>query len=206
MALGQVYHRALGVQRYRITVQTPGGHAWVDYGRPSAIHELGALITRLMELPIPEKPRSSLNVGLISGGLSINTIAGEAFLEMDLRSEEEETLLELTRQVVALAQTAQRPSVQVSLEIIGARPTGSIPATHPLVQLAKRCLAAQGIQPNLAIGSTDANAPLSRDLPAVCIGLSTGYGAHTPDEYINVRPLAQGLAQLVMFVEEIFWS
>jgi len=206
MALGQVYHRALGVQRYCITVRTPGGHAWVDFGQPSAIHELGALITCLAGLPVPEKPRSSLNVGVISGGLSINTIAAEAFLELDLRSEEQATLQELVRQVETLANAAQRPDVQVSLEVIGKRPSGSIPANHPLVQLAQRSLLAQGIQPNLAIGSTDANVPLSRKLPAICIGLSTGSGAHTQGEYVNTRPLAQGLAQLVMVVEELFRS
>jgi acetylornithine deacetylase/succinyl-diaminopimelate desuccinylase-like protein len=204
MALGQVYHRALGVQRYRITVCTPGGHAWVDYGRPSAIHELGTLITRLAGLPVPEKPRSSLNVGVISGGWSINTIAAEAFLELDLRSEEQAALQGLVQQVEALAQAAQRPDVQVSLEVIGRRPSGSIPASHPLVQLAQRSLLAQGVQPKLAIGSTDANVPLSRGLPAICIGLSTGSGAHTEGEYVNTRPLAQGLAQLVMIVEELF--
>jgi di/tripeptidase len=178
----------------------------VDYGRPSAIHELGALVTRLAGLPVPEKPRSSLNVGVISGGLSINTIAAEAFLELDLRSEEQAALRRLVRQVEGLAQAVQRPDVQVSLEVIGRRPSGSIPASHPLVQLAQRSLLTQGIQPNLAIGSTDANVPLSRELPAICIGLSTGSGAHTQGEYVNTRPLAQGLAQLVMIVEELYRS
>jgi tripeptide aminopeptidase len=204
MALGHVYHRALGVKRYRITVRTQGGHAWVDYGLPSAIHELAALITLLTALPVPDKPRSSLNVGTIEGGTSINTIAAEAHLELDLRSEGAQSLDELVKWVESLTAGANRPEVQVGLEMIGQRPAGKISREHPLVRLVKDCLNELGIRPNLTIGSTDANVPLSRGLPAVCLGLSTGGGAHTMNEYINTAPLAQGLALLVAVVEEIF--
>jgi tripeptide aminopeptidase len=204
MSLGQVYHRGLGVQRYRITVRTPGGHSWVDYGSPSAVHELAALVTRLTSLPVPAQPRSSLNVGVIAGGTSINTIAAEAHLELDLRSESQATLHELVQQVEGLVRSANQSAVQAELELIGQRPVGEIPASHPLVQLAKHCLEAQGLQANLTIGSTDANLPLSRGLPAVCIGLTTGHGAHTVNEYINTQPVAQGLAQVVMLVEGAF--
>ncbi|MCK4725718.1 MAG: M20/M25/M40 family metallo-hydrolase, partial [Anaerolineales bacterium] len=68
MALGQVYHRGLGVNRYRINVKTAGGHSWVDYGKPSAVHELAAIITQLLEIPVSESPRTTMNVGVISGG------------------------------------------------------------------------------------------------------------------------------------------
>lgn len=204
MALGQIYHRGLGVQRYRITVSTSGGHSWVDYGKPSAIHELGNLVARLTALPVPAQPRSSLNIGVIAGGTSINTIAAEAHLELDLRSENSLALNQMVRQVEALVNAANRPDVAVTLELIGRRPAGKLASTHPLVRLAKRGLQAQGIQSNLTIGSTDANVPLSRGLPAICVGLSTGYGAHTVNEYIHVGPLFQGLAQVVALVEGIF--
>jgi acetylornithine deacetylase/succinyl-diaminopimelate desuccinylase-like protein len=204
MALGQVYHRALGVQRYRITARTSGGHSWVDYGRPSAIHELARLVTLITAIDLPGNPRTTLNVGVIAGGTSINTIAPEAHLELDLRSEGSADLQALVGRVEELVQAANRQDVQVTLELIGQRPPGKLPAAHPLVRLAKRCLQAQGSQPNLTIGSTDANIPLSRGYPAICVGLSTGFGAHTINEYINTAPLAQGLAQVHAIVEGAF--
>jgi tripeptide aminopeptidase len=204
LALGQVYHRALGVRRYRITVRTAGGHSWVDYGRPSAIHELAALIIKLIALPVPARPRSSLNIGVIAGGTSVNTIAPDAHLELDLRSEGTAALASLTRRVEAIVSTAEKPGVQVSLELIGQRPAGKIPASHPLVRLVRRVLHAQGLQPNLTVGSTDANLPLSLGLPAVTMGLSTGFGAHTANEYVSTQPLFQGLAQVVEVVEGAF--
>ncbi len=204
MALGQIYHQGLGVQRYRINIRTQGGHSWVDYGRPSAIHELAALVTRLTALALPGRPRTSLNVGVIQGGTSINTIAAEAWLELDLRSEGSRALSELTARVEGLVQAANRPNVEATCEVIGLRPAGKLAINHPLVQLACQCLEAQGLRPNLGIGSTDANIPLSRGLPAVCIGLTNGSGAHTVKEFIFTEPLAKGLAQAVALVEKAF--
>ncbi len=204
MALGQIYHRGLGVQRYRITAETHGGHSWADYGEPSAIHELAALVTKLGKIDLPKDPRTTLNVGVISGGTSVNTIAPGASLELDLRSEDPEALQTLINNVQALVEQANQPRVQVKTEIIGQRPAGQIPTDHPLVELAKSALSEQGLQVHLSIGSTDANIPLSRGLPAVTIGLTSGKGAHTSNELIETEPLAQGLEQILSVVVGAF--
>ena len=197
MGLGSICHRALGAQRFRITARTTGGHSWTNYGSPSAIHELAALITRLTALDLPAKPRTTLNVGKISGGTSINTIASHASLELDLRSEQAEALDVLVKNVEGIVQQANTPGVEVNAEGIGRRPGGEIPARHPLVQLAVRCLEGLGLPAELEIGSTDANIPLSFGTPAICIGLTKGEGAHTLAENISTIPLNKGLSQLL---------
>jgi acetylornithine deacetylase/succinyl-diaminopimelate desuccinylase-like protein len=202
MALGQVYHRGLGVRRYRIAVRTSGGHSWIDYGQPSAIHELTALSARLTTLELPRTPRTTLNIGVISGGSSVNTIAAEAMLELDLRSESTATLEKVAGQVEQIVQTARKPGVTIELDVIGQRPSGEIPAEHPLVKLAQDCLRAVGIEPHLNIGSTDANLPLSLGLPSVTIGLTTGGRGHTVHEFINIPPLEKGMEQLVKLVSK----
>lgn len=201
MALGQIYHRGLGVRRYRITSRTQGGHSWVDFGRPSAINEIAKFINHLTSIPIPERPRTTLNVGVIHGGTSVNTIAPEASIELDLRSESKQVLSTLVAQVEMLVNKLNRPEVAFSYEVIGDRPVGEISPNHPLIRLAKQSLEDVGIEPCLNIGSTDANIPLSRGLPAVCLGLTTGGGAHTVEEYINTKPLEQGIKQLIAVVE-----
>ncbi len=204
MALGQVYHRGLGVRRYRITTRTSGGHSWIDYGRPSAIHELTALSTHIAALEPPRTPRTTLNIGIISGGSSVNTIAAEAMLELDLRSESDEALETLAGQVEQLARAAKKPGVEVNVEIIGRRPSGELPAEHPLVRLTQDCLREAGVEPHLNTGSTDANLPLSRGLPSVTIGLTTGGRAHTVQEYINLPPLEKGMDQLLRLVSRVW--
>jgi len=205
MALGQVYHRGLGVQRYRITVQTAGGHSWVDFGRPSAVHKLAEIITQFNAICLPEKPRTTLNVGVIRGGMTVNTIAAEASLELDLRSEEAGALKSLAAEVEAIVRGAHRGEIDVEAEIIGARPAGQLPVEHPLVRLAVRCLERQGIAPHLNVGSTDANIPLSQGIPAICVGLTNGSGAHTVGEFIYTQPLTRGLAQLIDLVEQVYY-
>ncbi len=204
MAYGYIYHRALGVDRYRITARTAGGHSWKDYGQPSAVHELAALVTHLTSMPLPRTPRTTLNVGRIFGGTSVNVVAAEASLELDLRSESAATLAEVVRQVQAVADAATRPGVQVDMRQIGYRPAGELPAGHPLVRLAEGILSQQGVSPTLTIGSTDANVPLGRGIPAVCLGLSTGDGAHTVHEFIHTAPLKSGMEQLLQFVSRVW--
>lgn len=200
MALGCVYHRGTGVKRYRITAKTAGGHSWSDYGKPSAIHELSNLVVELTSMKLPESPRTTMNVGKISGGTSINVIASEAWMELDLRSEGQESLTELISKVEKKIEEARQADVTFEAEVIGQRPAGEISADHPLIQLAQECIREQGLEPALTIGSTDANIPLSKGYPALVLGIATGGGAHTTNEFINTGLVEKGLGQLVRFV------
>jgi acetylornithine deacetylase/succinyl-diaminopimelate desuccinylase-like protein len=204
LALGHVYHRAVGVKRYRVTARTTGGHSWSDYGKPSAIHELAKLVVQLTSLELSSHPRTTMNVGKISGGTSVNVIAAEATLDLDLRSDGQEALAQLILNVEKLIRHANRPGINVESEVIGQRPAGEISTDHTLVKLAEECLRDLGFEPVLTTGSTDANIPLSKGYPAIVLGISTGGSAHTVHEYINTEPVAQGLEQLVKFVERVW--
>jgi tripeptide aminopeptidase len=206
LALGRIYNRGLGVRRYRISVETVGGHSWVDYGNPSAIHELALLTTQSLDLRTPFRARTSMNVGKFSGGVSINTIAPHASLELDLRSENGRILSTLARKVEGLVRLADHPGAHFSCEVIGDRPFGEIAEDHPLVQAGIQALKNQGFSAGLEIGSTDANIPLSHAAPAICIGLTSGGGAHTTSEFIETQPLRKGLAQLLDVVQLSFKS
>jgi acetylornithine deacetylase/succinyl-diaminopimelate desuccinylase-like protein len=204
LALGHVYHRAVGVKRYRVTARTAGGHSWSDYGHPSAVHELAKLVVQLTSLTLPSRPRTTMNVGKISGGTSVNVIASEASLDLDLRSEGRESLAELVSAVERLIQHANKQGITVGAQVIGQRPAGEISTNHPLVMLAKDCLREQGLEPGLISGSTDANVPLSKGYPAIVLGVTTGGSAHTIHEYINTEPVAQGMEQLISFVSRVW--
>jgi len=202
LSLGYIQHRALGVRRYRISAKSEGGHSWTDYGRPSSIHALAALVTEISSMKLPLDPRTTLNVGRIGGGTSVNVIAAEAWMELDLRSEDPNTLVDLARDIERLLKLAQKPGVTFEAEIIGQRPAGALEISHPLISLADECLREQDIQPLLTIGSTDANIPLSRNIPSLVLGVTTGGGAHTTEEFIDLDPIMRGMAQLVQFVSQ----
>jgi tripeptide aminopeptidase len=203
MAFGHVYHRSTGVRRYKITCCTGGGHAWTDYGKPSAIHELAKLITQITALQLPSSPRTTLNAGKIAGGTSVNTLAPEAWLELDLRSEDAQALANLIHSVEDLVSAAGKSGVWFDMDQIGERPAGEISAKHPLIQLAMACVRSQGGEPALTVGSTDANIPLSKGYPALVLGVTTGGGAHTSKEYIDIPPVKRGMAHLVDFIKQV---
>ena len=149
-------------------------------------------------------PRTTLNIGKISGGTGINVLASEANFELDLRSEDVEALTTLVHQVEGLIRSAIKNGVKIEAEVIGERPAGEIAPDHPLIRLAEECLREQGIKAELTSGSTDANIPLSRGFPSTVLGVTIGGGAHTVHEYIDVSPVEKGMEQLVRFVEKVW--
>ena len=153
----------------------------------------------------PEEPKASINFGKIEGGTSVNTIAPEAFVLLDIRSENFDVLNNLTNLIVGLVQEFNSADIEVTTEHIGDRPAGSISIDHPLCILAGKAILEQGDEPIFTIGSTDANIPLSKGLPAVTIGLTTGGGVHTIQEYIDIAPIKKGMDQLFYIIKNI-WS
>jgi tripeptide aminopeptidase len=197
--LGRVTHVAVGSRRFRITVKGPGGHSWGDFGRPNAIHGLSKLIAEIDAIPLPRSPKTTLNVGMISGGVSVNTIAPEASCLLDLRSIDESALRRLSDRVTRLVERSNRgDAVVYTAESIGERPAGVVSADSQIVQMAAGTLTALGLEPSFDASSTDANVPIAAGIPAVCIGLTTGGNVHRTDEYIDLEPVSKGVAQLAL--------
>lgn len=200
MAFGRVYHAGIAVRRLHITCQCSGGHSWLHFGQPSAIHGLIDLGSCIISLTPPSYPRTTYNIGLIEGGHSVNSLATSAGLYLDLRSEEPATLAVLEQQVLSAMRNLQRPGMDFRSEVVGDRPSGHLDIQHPLVQLAAEALSTVNIQAVFETGSTDANALLAHGLPTVTVGLSYGGQAHRLDEFIETDPVADGIWQLVLLI------
>ncbi|HEX2282499.1 MAG TPA: M20/M25/M40 family metallo-hydrolase [Thermomicrobiales bacterium] len=197
--LGRVTHVAVGSRRFRIAAEGPGGHSWGDFGRPNAIHGLAKLIAELDAIPLPRSPKTTLNVGIISGGVSVNTIAPEASCLLDLRSIDESALRRLSDRVTRLVERSNRgDGVVLTAEPIGERPAGVVAADSPIVRIAADALTTLGLEPNFDASSTDANVAIAAGIPAVCVGLTTGGNVHRTDEFIDLEPVSKGIAQFAL--------
>lgn len=201
IGLGRIFYAGLGVRRLQVLVKGQGGHSWLHAGRPSAIHHLVRIGAALVErISPPKRPRSTLNIGLIEGGTSINTLAPEASFSIDLRSVDSTALARLEADVRAcIASLNHKPEIEVSVQVVGDRPSAALAQDHPLIRAAQSVLRSLAIGPgSREIGSTDANIPLARQIPAICIGITTGGDAHTIGEFIDTGPVSTGMQQLTL--------
>lgn len=198
LAFGHVYHAGIAVRRLHITASAGGGHSWLHYGRPSAVHGIIQLGSRILELIPPQSPRTTYNIGMIEGGQGINVIATRAGMWLDLRSEDRGALNQLEQQVRDQVETGSNAELSFQIEIVGDRPAGRIAPEHPLVQNALAALRQVGAEGALETGSTDANVPLADGCPAVTVGITRGGNAHRIDEYVELDPVESGMRQLIL--------
>ena len=188
---------AVGSRRYRVEVSTQGGHSFRDFGRPNAIACLSALITDLYAQPVPTLGRTTFNVGTIQGGTSVNTIAQQAEMLYEFRSDQREALEIMEGQFRDALWRHETPGVRISVTQVGDRPCAvdvDPDRMQALMDRASRAVERYYGRPvTFVSGSTDCNIPLSLGIPAVCVGCCFGDGFHTREEYVEIDSLLPGL-------------
>ncbi len=199
-SLGRVTSGAVGSKRIKVTVTGPGGHSWGAFGQPSAIHALGHIIHEIDSLSVPTEPKTTYNVGVIDGGVSVNTIAPVASAIIDMRSVDVASLNSLAGNVEQIINSKSEGQISTTIEVLGERPAGKTPDDAPIVQTGLEILRDLGMDPYTDASSTDANVPISKGIPSVCVGVTRGEGAHRMEETIQIEPIASGIAQLMKLI------
>lgn len=198
LAFGHIYHAGIAVHRLHITAKAEGGHSWLHFGRPSAVHAILDMGAQINQMRVPTVPRSTFNVGMIEGGQAINAIGTSAGLWLDLRSAEQDALDKMREQVYNIIRGLEAPGLSFEVEVVGNRPAGFIDPMHPLVQGALAALEQVNVRGTLERGSTDGNIPLQASCPTVTVGITRGGNAHRLDEYIETAPVRLGMRQLIL--------
>lgn len=192
-------NRAVGSRRYEVTLCTEGGHSFGDFGNASAIYAMALLIQNLYAVKPPkvEGCKTTYNVGRISGGTSVNTIAQQAKMLYEYRSDDAESLEWMERMFRAQMEAAQAAGVEADVQLLGERPgMGRVDeaAQHALEALClEQVKAVTGKQIPLTSGSTDINLPLNRGIPAPLFWRIPGRRGHTREEWIDLHSLEDGL-------------
>ena len=200
---------ATGSSRYRVTFKGPGGHSFGSFGTVSATHALGRAIAAMADFDVPTAPRTTFNVGRVGGGTSVNAIASEAWMEVDLRSSDAQTLNALDARFKQAMQDAaaaenqrwRSQALTVSIEVVGQRPTGRASASSPIVQTAVSVTKALDIAVSFSEGSTDSNLPISLGIPAITIDTGGRSSAvHTENESFDATDAWKGTQRALLLV------
>lgn len=190
-------NRAVGSKRYRISVDTEGGHSYGAFGNRNAIAYLASMIDVLYTMKVPPKGKTTYNVGTISGGTSVNTIAQHAQMLYEFRSDERESLAVMEQHLNATVDLYRAKGVEVSVELVGDRPcSGEVDEVRERALMGRAgAVCEKHFEGTMSwhAGSTDCNVPLAAGIPAVCVGCYMGRGAHTREEYVEIDSLLPGL-------------
>lgn len=199
-----VANDAVGSTRYEVTVRTEGGHSFGNFGNRNAIHQLSRIINDLYGIEAPTRARTTYNVGVIHGGTSVNTIAQDASMLYEYRSEDLGCQEEMRRKFEAIVEQYRADGLEVEVRVLGNRPcAGEIDRerqqalTEEVTALISRY---SGEEPVVSASSTDCNVPLSMGINAICFGVCLGGGAHTREEWIDEASLPVGYAMAGEFL------
>jgi len=209
--LERVVHRALGSKRYHVTYRGPGGHSWAAFGVANPANAVGRAVALLADLPpsSPPAPRTTCAVVRLGGGTGLNSIPQDAWLDLDLRSEDPKALAALDATVRATLERAlgdenhRRAAATAPLtlerQLVGDRPSGVTPRAHPLVRAAVAANRALGRDAELASASTDANVPIALGVAAIALGAGGQAGdAHLATEWYENTDGALGLVRALL--------
>lgn len=203
-----VADRCAGSHRYEVEVLTEGGHSYSKFGNANAINELSKIVTEIYKTEVPHKDgeRTTYNVGVISGGTSVNTIAQSAKMLCEYRSSHRDCLAIMQKRFETVFKNSKSGKVQVNVKKIGDRPCGNIDDSEieklrkiiePIIEdVVKQSVVYRS-------SSTDCNIPLSLGIPAICVGVYNGGGAHTREEWIEKSSLIQGLEFAIKLAETL---
>jgi acetylornithine deacetylase/succinyl-diaminopimelate desuccinylase-like protein len=180
LGISRVVNQATGSHRFEMIFRGPGGHSFQEFGLPSAIHAMGRAIAKISDLQTPSDPKTTFTVGTVVGGTSVNAIAGEARMAVDMRSNSTDELLKLEARLLDLVKVAvteenarwKSDKMTVEIKLIGDRPAGIVAMDSPIVQATQRAVSTitRGPRVTFAGSSTDSNLAMSLGIPAVTIG------------------------------------
>jgi acetylornithine deacetylase/succinyl-diaminopimelate desuccinylase-like protein len=190
-----ITYLATGSHRYDVTYKGPGGHSFSAFGLPSAIHALGRAIAKISDLETSMDPKTTFTVGVVKGGTSVNSIAAEGSMLMDMRSDSTKELLAVEAKFLDIVQKAAAEEnarwgsdkIKVEIKLVGDRPAGTQPNDAMIVQAAWASTEMIGQKPILrGASSTDSNLPISLGIPALTLGGGgKDFGNHSPNEWFD---------------------
>jgi acetylornithine deacetylase/succinyl-diaminopimelate desuccinylase-like protein len=200
----------VGSYRYKVTFKGPGGHSYGSFGAANPIQAMGRAIAKIDQFEVPDKPKTTFNVGRVGGGTSVNAIPFEAWMEVDMRSADVTALNAINEKFKAAISDSvseenkrwnNRGAVSVSIELVGLRPAGQTPETAPIVKTALDVNSFFGATDRLREGSTDSNIPMNQGIPAITIGGGgTGTGAHSLNESYDAHDSWKGTQRALLLV------
>ena len=196
--LGRLSYASIGMLRGEIHYRVPEEYDWTRFGAGGAIVNMNDVINRILEIPLPRRPRTSIVLNSVEAGASFNTIPRQATLQFEIRSESGELVNRLGDQISDIcAETSSQTGAEVEFNVLARRQPGGIGFSHPLAAHARSIIKALGVNPRISPSTSELSAFIDQKIPAVTIGLTQGEHHNEVNERLDIEPVYLGIAQLV---------
>ena len=196
--LGRLSHTSIGMIRGEVICRIPEQHDWTRFGEASAIVTVNEVINRVLELPLPRRPRSTVVLGEVRGGTAAHTVATRATLRFEARSESGQIVGSLLQSIGRITQqVAAQSGEDVELQLVARRHPGGIGLDHPLADRSRRIMSRLGLQPRMTPSTSELAALIDRRMPAITIGITASAHTGETNETVFIEPMATGVAQLL---------
>lgn len=206
--LNVAHDACVGSHRYEVTAETGGGHSFNDFGNENAIAVLSRIVSDIYAISVPQKgaAKTTYNVGEISGGTSVNTIAQSAKMLCEYRSDDHECMAEMKEKFEKIFASAKKEGVTLTVTMVGDRPCANVEQSK--IDAFKAVITPVieetiGETLNYCSASTDCNVPLSLGVPALCMGVCRYKGMHTRKEWMDKASLRLGMEAALRVAVEL---
>ncbi|MGG0718968.1 M20 family metallopeptidase [Robertmurraya massiliosenegalensis] len=195
-----------GGGRYKLIVKGKAAHSGIEpeKGR-SAIEELAYKIIQLHNLTNHEKG-ISVNVGLIKGGSSVNTVSDSAVAQVDIRISEMEQADYLEKRIKEICSKTDVSGTKISLEGEISRPPMEFnEQTESLLEIIKDVGKEIGIKvkDTATGGGGDASFTSATGVATIDGMGPVGGNAHSENEYLEIDTLPERTLLLAKTIEKL---
>ena len=202
--LGRLSYSSIGMIRCELTCEVPEQYDWTRFGAVGSIITINEVINRILEIPMPKRPRCNIAFGSIEGGKMFTALASKAVLRFEIRSDSAEMVSDVFKHITNIAaEVSSHTGETISIDVLSRRHPGGIDFSHPLASAARQIMSKMNIKPRISPSTSELAAFIAKDIPALTIGLTSVDNMNQPNESIEVAPIYTGLAQLVALIETI---
>ena len=196
--LGRISYASIGMMRCEISHSVPEEYDWTQFGAIGPIVTLNEVINKILEIPLPKRPRTSIVFGAIQGGKAFDKIASTAVLRFEIRSESEEMVSDLHNKIENIvAEVSSDAGAEVGFEVFAMRRPGGLPFAHPLATRARQIMRGLDIKARVSPSTSELAAFIHKQIPALTLGITNGENMNEPNETIEIDPIYKGITQLI---------
>ncbi len=204
ISLGRLNHFCNGMVQAEITcrVHQEPGRRWE--ASENAIIIMHRVIRRILEIPIPQEPRTSVIIGSVRAGKTFNRPPEVARLRLEVRSEEPGRARQIRLEIIRiLDEISAATASDCTIEFPALRKPGGIPFSHPLVTAGRNILSELGVKPVVGPSYSDLSILIAHDIPALTVGLTNVSKLNEPGERVGIEPIFSGLAQVLALLQRM---